>query len=1000
MDYTDEEIQDAVEALVLSSINTPYGALGERKIPSVFSQIQEAAAGVFLLHFNAPFYVAYLGARRLLELVSNQASLANEALQAIVDTGRITHPVEDLTPLANAAAALGELSTTISERTQGFQNIDVVPAWRRYAQNIDAFIAANGRNIKRGGSIVQTPEQARKKLPALLSALRENHALIVERAGFLASALEDFGALNLPAISASGVLSRARAKLDARYDELLTLSEEGRLQILRELALDLLAQKAVVKKYGAVQKPTPYHQATGAASAFSDATHFASPASITATAGPYRIIEGSNQLNIVLDGSTVVNYTMPFSFVAELTGIAVGPFIIDSTNDEVSLQVGNPPTTVVIPLTQGTRTSAQIASQLHSGLASYGVTASTAFFPEKLDTFMSSTHLGLGTIRYTVLGGSLLGLNIKVGDEVDILSGSNMGVTRFVSAVDPNGMHFTTVGPGSGASEASVHVRVGPPGRVIKITDTDALSSIAQRRKIRFVSDDGGKHDYAARTLGFGAEFYAQSAPTLARELRDAINASLAAPRAAVTLTPIVTCRGRTDVANPVLVRVYKGTGTANVDGSVPNQMTLSSIVLVDGEMPAVGQALVLRTGVNHGKLGLISSVNAGVVVVSISGSVTSASAIEFDTGIVAGHDYGWILEITSGPNTGEYVIVEPGGAVPFDIELRTAPPITKFGDQPLRFDVRICRESLVLSSVSPTVSSEIQVDGSGAGLLFSSLPAVSIGSTQYLSLTEIPKSLLLNDILEVYETQYNEPSRSFSVVGIDRELGIIQISEPVESSFLFDFGDGVSPTPFVRLRIGEVANYDGFSAKLKNWLVRPENQDGFFTNLGRLVNPLLVNRNPTAASVNDAERELQKLVSYLTAVGAVSYGAAGSGASTATEADTLESVLSGYTVSPVEPVDVLLKSYRERGADRAIDILLQGRFSTFFGLSLNEVSYSGHFQEAVRVLVREDLPVRKYNRTDFSQERLLSAHKDTDYEFDVSDADTDLPPDPTPVSD
>lgn len=53
--------------------------------------------------------------------------------------------------------------------------------------------------------------------------------------------------------------------------------------------------------------------------------------------------------------------------------------------------------------------------------------------------------------------------------------------------------------------------------------------------------------------------------------------------------------------------------------------------------------------------------------------------------------------------------------------------------------------------------------------------------------------------------------------------------------------------------------------------------------------------------------------------------------------------------------------------------------------------------QESARELAREDLPMRKYNRSTFFGERLLNTSVEKDYEFDLSDADADVAPDPTP---
>lgn len=1000
MDYSEEEIQAAVEALVLSSVTTNRDNLGARDLGSTFNQIQEAAAGVFLLYFNAPFYVAYLGTRRVLELVASTAEIAETVVEAIAATGRTTFPVSDLSSLANASVALGELSSAVSARSKGFEDIEAVPAWRRYAQNIESFIQTNGRNIKRGGAIVQTPDQARAQLPGLISALQEGMTLLSQRVQLLAAALDDFGTLNLPSVAAAGVIARARDKLNSRYDELSGLDDSGRLEVLRSVNLDLLAQRAVVKKYGAAQKPTPYHSVSGSASAFSDATHLASSATLTATRpGPHVIVETNNTLTIAMDGGAPKDFPLPLSPVAELTGIVAEPYVIDSTNDELVLELGFPgsgPT--VVPLTNGIRTAAQIVADLNAAIPAAGFIASTSFYPIKLETLVNITNPSANVGRFTIISGSFDGLNIKVGDVLDVLTGANINTHWTLTALDPGGLWVE--GQTSPLSNPTVQtgqtIQVGPAARVITIRDNIGdTTSVTLRRYFRFVSDGGGVNDYAARAIGFAPELYSRSAPTFARDLQDAINASLASPRADLELVEVNDGFGRTNLDNPASLTLYRCKLTAAFTWA-PGVGTFTNYVIEQGGVPVIGEGIIIRSGVNTGKAGIVTSVSP-TVITALFGSGTNDPAVTAEADIYT-YAYGWVVDVTSGPNRSQYrVLGSSQSNDPFEVPVEVAPPVLKFGDQPLEFTARLAREHLKFLSTDQSVDSAIALSGTAVALLFTTPPGTAIGETTYVQLPEIPPALTVGDVFELYETQYNVVSRSATIIGIDRSINVIQLSEAFESSLSVPLGSGTSPTPFARLRIGQVASYDNLKARLENWLGLSVNQLSFFTNLNRLVNPLLVNKNPTAVAVRDASLEVQKLLSYLSIDGAASYGIAGSGATTASVADALEQVLSSYSVDPVEPVDVLLKSFRERGADRAIDVLLQGQFSTFFGLSMDGTSYSGALQESARALAREDLPMRKYNRVGFQGERLISTGVEKDYEFDLSDADADVAPDPTP---
>lgn len=1005
MNYTPEEIEQAVEALVLSSIKTERDSLGARDFKSTFSQTQEAAAGVFLLYFNAPFYVAYLGSRRLLEIVVTTTELAELVLDAITATGRTTFKVEDLTPLANAQVALGELSSAISARTQGFKDIEAVPAWRRYAQNVDTFIEANGRNIKKGGQIVQTPDQARAQLPGLLTALSEAMALLREKAAQLANALVDFDLLNLPSVAAAGVIQRAREKLDSRYDELSSLDDAGRLEVLRDVNLDLLAQKAIVKKYGAAQKPTPYHSVKGSVSAFADATHPASPASFVGeVAGPFSITESNNTLTITMDGGAPKSLQLPLSPVAELHGIVFEPFLIDSTNDQIEIEVtdingivGN----AVIDLVNGTRSAQQIVSDMFAALDALDVNVRRAFQVSKYESLMNISISAPNVARFDLLNGTLNDFGVKLGDQADVLGGANDGTTWNITSLHVSGTWFEATldpTPADPTPEAGQLVRLGAAARVIDIRDNigDEIS-IAARRKIRFVADGNGRHDYGARAIGFAPELYAQSAPTLARDVVDAINGSLATPRATVRLDGMGVGFGRTNLEDPVLVTLYEGRGTASVNGAIVNQMTFTNLVLEQGAIPSPGDKVVLRSGNNVGKVGSVTAATSTSFTASITGSVSSGAGILFESGPGTFFEYGSVFEVLTGPNRGAYVVLSDQGDIPFDIEIQTALPVLKNGDLPVFFEAQLAQEYMNLDSLDTSLATSIAISGP-AGYFFSSLvPDQVAGRTHYWQLTELPKAALPGDVIETYLTNYRQATEVYPITEIDASLRVVRTSNNVATSFTALMSDGQGPPPFARLRVGEVASYSQFKARLDLWSGLSVAQASYFTNLYRFVNPLLVNKNPTAVAVRDAEREVEELISYLSIAGATSYGATGSQSSLASTVDTIEHILDSYVVSPVGPVDVLLKSFKERGADRAIDILLSGDFSGFFGLDANGVSYSGNLQEAARELAREDLPMRKYDRAGFKGERIISTASEKDYEFDLSDADADVAPDPTP---
>jgi hypothetical protein len=65
-------------------------------------------------------------------------------MDAVRATGKLTSPISDISPLANANAALEALGTAVANRKEGFQDIGDVPAYNRYAASINQFIQVRG----------------------------------------------------------------------------------------------------------------------------------------------------------------------------------------------------------------------------------------------------------------------------------------------------------------------------------------------------------------------------------------------------------------------------------------------------------------------------------------------------------------------------------------------------------------------------------------------------------------------------------------------------------------------------------------------------------------------------------------------------------------------------------------------------------------------------------------------------------------------------------------
>lgn len=1002
--YTDQEVQDAVEKIVRSSVRHPTGILGDRKIETTFSDLQEAAAGCFILYFNAPFYVLFLGVKRLMDLLDSQASTVESLIDAVQATDRLTSPVTDLSPLANAKAALEELESAVSSRSQGFSDIEKVPAFRRYVQNLDSFIGATGSNIKSQGAIVDTPSGARAKIPGLVKLMVDQHSELIRRVTLLSGALVDFASLNLPQIAAQGVISRARDVLDQHYTDLSALDENSRLDNLRAVTLDLLTQKPLVKKYGAAAAPSEFIATSGLASAFADTEHPATPAARASdSAGPYPILAPNQFIRFTMDGGTSFDYPLPLSLVAELLGTQQEPFTLDTSSNNLQLEFGNVDTGITIfniPLTTGTRTAAQVVAEINVGLGASSLRAQRRFFPVRYSAPVTTLGLVGSNVRFTIFAGDLNQLGVVVGDEVDVTEGTNAGTTWTITAVDPAGQYVEATGIGIAISTSDDSIEIGPAARALRLIDTDELGSVVQRRTLRIPADS--PKPITSALLGFfpGAEL--RSRPVSAEAVVSNINSSTSALKATLVFHPLeYTGNGRSVPTDPTRVVLSKLEGSGTTTGGT--NVTVSTAYFDLQDTLTTSDRLVIRasvTAADVGKEGVITSVVDDSISVTFPSAITGGF-IDFEVGPDVEFGFGDVIVISDGPNAGRYMVgqdQEVGTDATFEVILEGVLPVPKDGDKPVEFTVELGAEDVTFASRDTTLASAITIDNAGTSFGADyfldpiNVGVLAIGSTKYVQFATFPEGVTVGDLFQEYIDSYNVLTREFFIMGVDASLKVLTLDDVVPANFSLSFDFNV-PNPFGRLRVFQVATFADLKERCDAWLALPQQQSLYFRDLARFLNPILTNANPTPSMVNDALNQLKKLLALLTEASAVTYGSVLS--PPATVENTLEFALSSYEAPAQEPVDVLLSTFRQKGADRAIDLLLEGQFSTFFNLGVDGVSYSGALMSALRDTARQDLPVRKFNRADTRGSKLIGAQPDQqDFEFSSDDVDSPNAPD------
>src|SRR5690606_25818176 len=148
----------------------------------------------------------------------------------------------------------------------------------RFDRHTDRFLSEAAYNIKSGEEIVQTPQQARKSLGTLVSAFTEAVQDIQRRIRLLADGIENYNSPNLPSLLAQEVTGKARGVLSERITQMEAMTPTDRLEVLREVTLDILASKAVVKGFGSLTKSGTFLPIEGFAHTFTDDTHIGTSA--------------------------------------------------------------------------------------------------------------------------------------------------------------------------------------------------------------------------------------------------------------------------------------------------------------------------------------------------------------------------------------------------------------------------------------------------------------------------------------------------------------------------------------------------------------------------------------------------------------------------------------------------------------------------------------------------------------------------------------------------
>jgi len=998
-DYTQAELDQAVESLIRRDVRFEYDSLGTRRLDVTFTDLQDAAAGVFTSNQAAPFYVVKLASNRLDALLVAEISSIDTLIDQVRACGRNVLPITKLSPLENARVALDALSNAAGNRDGGFEDIRQLPAFKRFKRNTARFLNDSGRNVKSGGFIVSTPQEARGKLKQLSMDLREKHEGVLGKAALIQGALSSYGSLQLPARQSYNIITNARDALQARLDELNALSDTERLSVIRDVVLDILAARAAVEGFGSLNPIGTFIVLDGEGGPFADASHPAVPAKLEADKyGPYSIYNTKHQLNVVVDGVTSLGLQPQGSFVPRLDVLRTtsDPYIIDASRNTWTMQLEGGGSGAVL-ITPGTHEVWKLVSELNGNFSTFpdpdvqGWKAELQFLPQKGSTVVNISEVIVPILpsvwKLEIMGGQewddfgvVMGDYILIKDSSSSADGTLLEVGNVPSATV---VWCDVVYPsGSIPTETDIVVEFGSPTSLIYylFLTTPELQQALDDREVYILSDLEAD---SLLSIGINTGTRLVARRTKASAVTDSLNISPTASsggsaQARASHEFVVTVylgKGRTEPSDPTKVVLYNFRGSATVESTGGGSTTFTVPGLQEDEI-VVGETLVVRETPHEADVnlyGLVTSVVGTTVVADFDVSDALPTPIPYSVFLETGETIFVPSEPTlvieeASVSDGVYD-VDQVGATPLDLIL--VRPISDYlgeGGQPiLLVSVRLGQYRSSFESLSTGLDSSVEVvsgDDDLSDTFFTALKK-AWGTTVWFQLPEWPIDISVGDQLELYNNNYATPDFMATILSLEEDNKLIRISPevPVNQAVLnFTVGTAV---PFARIRRMQKNNYAELSEAVETWLALKNNDLlWYFRKLDAVLNPLVANTNPSLAQVNDAVLLLGELSATLT---------------------SLRTSLSTYDASVVPEVDTLLNSYQEEGADRASDVLASADFVTFFGLSMDESSYAGAVQVAIREVDRMDLPIRKDNRqTDEAvvQDTLIAQYDDVDFGF------------------
>lgn len=933
--FKDTEIETAVSRYVRSTVKTERTDLGPLDTSYAFDEVREFVGSTLVFDPSAVFYLLSLASNRVSQDVIQAIEYLDDIITGIGEVGRDTVVVTQTSLLADAAAALLEVERTIQDK-----NAIAVRPFSRYSQALDKFtnksLTPNIRKLGPGFpdtyEIVRPPQQAQSAIKSNIRELRDLHPTVVAEANQLLEALAEFLAADLPLVAIQKSVSKVRSDLRSIKDSLDNSTRDGAIEKTRDVFLAIQAGKAVVTNLTTISDPRSSRMASSASS--TDRAQAISPCATATPAGvaaqisaPYLITPTTNQIKLELDGGVeqVVTLTPPDpAFIlgsvdetydihdistAEMVSGLVGPYTVPASPDNVfSIYVDG--AGYLVSLTPGSRSAAQVAAEINAA---------------------------------TRIDGSP-GVFDSVGTASD--SGGSLKLVH-----DTAGSHSLALGAAPLLNPA------------LGFTDGQFVSGLDANNELRLLTQDGAVTAVISLTNG--------SARTAAQVASD-IDAS---PYFSASAAVITTSTGSITVVKILSVSYGEESHVKVASLTTKQQEAVQTLGFFEGQedrgayfklselMTALAGVTGIDTEVSYSTpfkgTGGTAMYSGPFYKLRVAAGILDSSASNKD-----------MLFISNGANVGWYRISSVAFLGPYD-EITVARPLpATTGSEAQNQAWEIHRDLVSIKSEDQTTASKIKVNTASANSALGLVVGTYIGSVSGVRVIDAgtPLNFTREDVLVGDKLSLRGPTYTteHTVTAITYDGYQIEVTPEVQNDLV---------AHLYRIDGAGALAYEEFIEDLDDWFtsqLEPSKFDEDIQELERVLNPLLVNKNPSAALVGSASSTAVALKTVY---------------------ESLSVILAGFTTTVVPRIDALLDMLQERGMDRAHELLLLGEFQEFFVCSKDSSSHSGNLLEKMRSIAQNDVPLGRGTSYGNTENRLTGSYEDTDANYDFSDQDSEKGP-------